>query len=81
MLFHLDRKGFYSFFLLVKTAIEIKNPVCKIHPSSCYWKLRGIQFLKSILPRLMETDFRTFFLLAKTITEIRRNPIFKKYSC
>ena len=29
----------------------------------------------------METDFRTFFLLVKTITEIRRNPNFKKYSC
>ena len=25
----------------------------------------------------MEADFRTFFLLMKTITEIRRNPIFK----
>ena len=28
----------------------------------------------------METDFRTFFLLVKTIIEISRNPIFK-YSC
>ena len=25
----------------------------------------------------METDFRTLFLLVKTIIEIRRNPIFK----
>ena len=25
----------------------------------------------------MEADFRTFFLLVKTLTEIKRNPIFK----
>ena len=27
----------------------------------------------------METEFRAFFLLVETITEIRRNTIFKKY--
>ena len=29
----------------------------------------------------METDFRVFFLLVKNVTEIKRNPIFEKYSC
>ena len=29
----------------------------------------------------METDFRAFFLLVETIIEIRRNSVFKKYSC
>ena len=27
----------------------------------------------------METNFRTFFMLAKTIIEIKQNPISKKY--
>ena len=35
-------------------------------------------FSKVLLLRLMETDFRAFFLLVKTIIEIRQNPIFKK---
>ena len=29
----------------------------------------------------METDFRAFFLLVETIIKIRRNSVFKKYSC
>ena len=29
----------------------------------------------------METDFRAFILLLETITEIRRNAVFKTYSC
>ena len=29
----------------------------------------------------METDFRPFFLLVKTIIEIRRKPILEKKSC
>ena len=29
----------------------------------------------------METNFKTFFLLAKTIIEIKQNPIFKNYFC
>ena len=29
----------------------------------------------------METDFRAFSLLVETIIEIRRDPIFKTYSC
>ena len=29
----------------------------------------------------MGTDFRAFFRLVKTIIEIRRNSVFKKYFC
>ena len=28
----------------------------------------------------METGFRTFFLLVKTIIDVRGNPVLKKYS-
>ena len=58
MLFDLDRKGLTAFFLLVKTVIEIKkNPICKIQPSSCWWKSRGIQFLKRNFTPANENGF------------------------
>ena len=44
-------------------------------------EIRGIQFLKTNLILLMETDFRAFFLLVEIIIEITRNSVFKKYSC
>ena len=66
----------------METIIEIrKNQIFKKWTSSGYWKLGGIQFLKSDLIPTDGNTFYAFFLLVETIIKIRRNSIFEKYNC
>ena len=82
IVFHLDRKGFYSFcFCQQKPLLNQEERNFQKITLLLLIEFRGNQFLKSNFTPTNGTDFRTFFLLVKTIIEIRRNPIFKKYFC
>ena len=69
-------------FLLVETIIKIrKNQILKKITFFLVMEIRGIQFLKINLIPANGNGFRAFFLLGEIIIEIRRNSVFRIYSC
>ena len=83
ILFHLDGKGFYSFcFCWWKPSLKLGTINCLKNNLLFGNGNQGeSNFKKLTIFRLIETDFRAFFLQVETIIEIRRNSVFIKYSC
>ena len=76
ILFHLDRKGFcFCWWKPLRKLRRIKFLKNNLLPGN--GNQGESNFEKLTLFRLMETDFRAFFLLVETIIEIRRNSVFK----